>query len=337
MVLENKTSLVHGGQLLTVAQQYNRPLEQWLDLSTGIAPFSYPINDIPAKYWQDLPQVNDELIAAAKCYYQTEHCLPCHGSQAVIERLPKFWLEKYPQAQTVYLPKVGYKEHQKAWLQAGFSATFYQDDLPKEIENNSVIVVINPNNPSGKLFNKEELLQCYQRVQLANGLMIVDEAFMDVVEPNQSLTPHIEDDHLIILRSFGKFFGLAGLRIGFVCASERWLKVMSASFGPWHVNGPAQYVALQALQDNHWQAQQRHKLQQQMIKLRQLLQKQLSADLVGCLLFVTAYVNNAEQVYSKLCQQGVYVRLTDEKHSLRFGIATDAQLVKLEKVIAVLD
>jgi len=327
------TTLEHGGQLDKMAIKYCRPTEQWLDLSTGIAPFSYPIPIIPQKCWQNLPNVNDALIQAAKNYYQTKHCLVCAGSQAVIERLPNFWRQKYHQASQVYLPKVGYKEHQKSWLSAGFSAQFYDAELPKKIEKHIVVVVINPNNPSTQLYSKQQLLALYQQVKSAQGLLVIDEAFIDVFDHAQSMVEAINNDHLIVLRSFGKFFGLAGLRIGFVCASQAWLNIMTESFGPWQVNGPAQYIAQQALLDTNWQHQQRVKLQQQSLKLAELLQQYLVAELAICSLFITVYLENAADIHHQLCQQGVYVRLTDEKHSLRCGIASDEQLVKLKKAL----
>jgi cobalamin biosynthetic protein CobC len=313
--------------------KYQRPAEQWLDLSTGIAPFSYPIPDIPQKFWQNLPNVNDALIQAAKNYYRAKHCLACAGSQAVIEKLPHFWRQKHQQVSQVYLPKVGYKEHQESWLSAGFTGLFYRDELPLNIEKHAVVVVINPNNPSTQLYSKPELLSLYQRVKSAQGLLIIDEAFIDVTDSARSLVEAINDDHLIVLRSFGKFFGLAGIRIGFVCASASWIKVMNESFGPWQVNGPAQYIAQQALQDTDWQHQQREKLKKQSLKLAVLLQQYFVAELAVCPLFITVYVENAPEIHQQLCQHGVYVRLTDEMHSLRFGIASDEQLVKLKAIL----
>ncbi len=327
------TQLIHGGQLNEIAKDYQISKEQWLDLSTGIAPFSYPIEEIPLSYWQELPQTDSQLLSAAKNYYQTKHCMPCHGSQSVITCLPVLWRKKNPKACHVYLPAVGYKEHQKAWLNAGFTVDYYHDELPYDVALNSVTVVINPNNPSGNVFSQQELLAFHQQCEHKQSLLVVDEAFMDVVNPSQSLAPSVEGEHLIVLRSFGKFFGLAGLRIGFVCASELWLECMAEEFGPWHTNGPAQFIAGLAFKDFQWHKNQRALLNKQSNKLAQTLKQYVSSELAVCPLFITAYLNNPQEVYQQLCANGVYVRLTDEQNSLRFGIATDKQLERLTNIL----
>lgn len=326
-------NLQHGGQLPTVAQQFNIPIDQWLDLSTGISPFSYPINRVPERYYRDLPHFCPSLINAAKQYYQAENVLPCHGSQAVIERLPIIWRQHNKINNTVYLPKVGYKEHQKSWLDAGYSPQYYDDELPQVLKSFSVVIVINPNNPNGQFYQQQELLSLYQQVKSVQGLLVVDEAFIDVMPQGHSLIPTINDDHLMVLRSFGKFFGLAGLRIGFAFAATKWLNKLSAMLGPWQVNGPAQFIAQQALNDEQWQTAQLDKLTVASNQLTSLLKQYFPAKISSCPLFITVYLDDANEVYQRLCQQGVYVRLTDEKDSLRFGIPNEEGLMKLEEVL----
>ena len=336
-------TLLHGGRLNQIAQQYNIPVDDWLDLSTGISPLSYPIPEIPLQLWQQLPQESTALIAAAKQYYQCEQVLVTNGSQSIIKILPNLWQTHMPLSKTVYLPERGYKEHAHAWRIAGYNICFYHDELPAidMLESNSVLVVINPNNPTGKLFSVEVLKQYQSKLIALNGLLVIDEAFIDVFSSDQSMCTTVNNDNTLVLRSFGKFFGLAGIRIGFLVANNFWHNKFSHALGPWQVNGPAQLIAEHALLDTSWQKQQRHNLhqlrkQQEALLLERLnreeLSKELIAEINGTNLFLTVSFHNkntASKLYHLLCQQGVYCRLADEEDTLRFGIAKQEELTKL--------
>lgn len=323
-------ALIHGGQLQQVAEQYKIPPTDWLDLSTGIAPISYPIPDIPEHYYQELPQSNVTLALAAKRYYNADNLLVTNGSQAIIKLLPTLWREKNSQSKTVYLPEQGYKEHALAWQIAGFTMSWYQDELPnlKSIEDNSVLVVINPNNPTGQLLNRPTLESYQAKLAKCGGLLVIDEAFIDVVTPSQSMSNSVGHyKNTLILRSFGKFFGLAGIRIGFLIGENIWLEKFREQLGPWQVNGPAQFIAEKALEDQDWQKQQQKNLKALSTRLRATLAENLPYELVSTIsgtdLFQTVYFKqrvDVESLYISLCQQGIYVRLTDDKQALRFGL-----------------
>ena len=336
-------TLIHGGRLNQVAQQYNILINDWLDLSTGISPLSYPIPEIPLQLWQQLPQESKALIEAAKQYYQCEQVLVTNGSQSIIKILPSLWKAHMPLSKTVYLPERGYKEHAHAWRIAGYNICFYQHELPAidMLESNSVLVVINPNNPTGKLFGVEVLEQYQSKLIALNGLLIIDEAFIDVFSSDQSMCSTVNNDNTLVLRSFGKFFGLAGIRIGFLVANDFWHNKFSNALGPWQVNGPAQLIAEYALLDTSWQEQQRHNLQQLRKQQEALLLeglngkelgKELIAEINGTDLFLTISFHDkstASKLYHLLCQQGVYCRLADEEDTLRFGITKQEELAKL--------
>jgi len=335
-------TLIHGGQLQQIANQYKIPAEQWLDLSTGIAPLSYPIPHIPLSIWQNLPQSNSELLAAAKHYYQCEHITITNGSQAIIKALPELWQLKNSTSQHVYLPKYGYKEHAQAWRKAGYELHFYLDELPPidTIYLNSVLVIINPNNPTGKLFTRKIIMQYQLLMQKLKGLLVIDEAFIDVISSEQSMCSTTENSNTLVFRSFGKFFGLAGIRIGFLVANKNWCKTFNEHLGPWQVNGPAQVVALHALNDKTWHQQQKLKLnalrKQQESLLWHVVGNNIIADINGNDLFLTltfCQSTTAEKLYNLLCKQAVYVRLTDEKDKIRMGITTQCGLEKLKKAL----
>jgi len=339
-------TLLHGGRLNQIAKQYNIPVDDWLDLSTGIAPLSYPIPDIPLKLWQQLPQENSALMTAAKQYYQCEQILVTNGSQSIIKMLPSLWQAHMPLSKTVYLPERGYKEHAQAWKNTNYQLSFYQDDLPpiNTLKTNSVLVIINPNNPTGKALTKSKLREYQKKLTSLNGLLVIDEAFIDVCPTAQSMCSLVNNDNTLVLRSFGKFFGLAGIRIGFLIANDFWHNQFENALGPWQVNGPAQFIAQHALLDTTWQTQQRHNLQQlrqqqETLLLEGLIKglgKELIADINGTDLFLTLsfhHQNTASELYHLLCQQGIYCRLADEKDTLRFGIATQEQQLRLLEVL----
>jgi len=335
-------ALIHGGQLQQVAQQYNIPIEQWLDLSTGIAPLSYPIPPIMENVWQNLPQHNPELITNAKHYYQCKNVTVTNGSQAIIKVLPALWQQKNSDSKHVYLPEFGYKEHAQAWRQAGYQLHFYSDNLPPEnnIISNSVLVIINPNNPTGKLFKRKTLVQYQQLMQKLKGLLVIDEAFIDVISSEQSMCSTTENGNTLVFRSFGKFFGLAGIRIGFLIANKNWCSTFNEHLGPWQINGPAQVIAMYALKDVAWHQQQKLKLnalrKHQEALLWHVIGNDIIADINGNDLFltITFYQSTiAEELYNLLCKQAVYVRLTDEKDKIRMGITTQCGLEKLKKTL----
>ena len=350
-------TLIHGGQLQQVAKKYQIPASDWLDLSTGIAPLSYPIPEIPLALWQQLPQQSDALLAAAKAYYlgtagselycqvssQKQQIVVTNGSQSIIKALPTLWREYNQLSHQVYVPKRGYKEHGHAWQKSGYQLNFYDDELPHltELTSHCVLVVINPNNPTGKLFSRE-MLELYQhKIAELNGLLVIDEAFIDVTPELGSMATQVNNKHLLVLRSFGKFFGLAGIRLGFLIANDYWQQVFAEYLGPWQVNGPAQFIAEQALADTQWHISQRRLLNELRVKQTQLLWQCWGDNLIEAVnatdLFITVSFksqSSAASLYHELCQQGVYIRLADEGDTLRFGIALAKDLPRLRRALS---
>ena len=249
--------IIHGGDLDAAARRYGIPKDEWIDLSTGLNPCAYPVANIPAHVFAELPYLRDEFINAAKTYYDFNNLLAVNGTQMAIQVLPRV-LKKVG----VLLPSLGYQEHLKHWQQSGQVNEFYDssdetlacEQIDQSIKENSCqhLLIINPNNPSGLLFSVQQINQW------ANALnegcyVVVDEAFMDLT-PHQSVLGEGMAKNIIVLRSFGKFFGLAGIRLGFVLSKDKvLLKEIENKLGLWSVNGPAQHIATQALQDVSWQ------------------------------------------------------------------------------------
>ena len=326
--------LEHGGNLFDVARRFNRSAEQWLDLSTGISPYSYPSPEIPDAVWRELPQFDEALVNIARAYYRSPNLLPCAGSQSVIQILPDYRRNLGFSCGRVWLPKQGYKEHEKAWRDTGFEIKHYTR-LPEKVElgTEDILVVINPNNPTGERYSRARLSELMRDLKRKRGWLVVDEAFMDAVENPNSMAGYCELDNLFVLRSVGKFFGLAGVRLGFVFSGSTHVNAINALMGPWCVNGPAQYIAKIALADRDWQKRHTERLKTLSDALTSVLQQHFNTQVVGTFLFKTLYLENAEAIFDGLCRHAVYVRLTDERDALRFGIPTPEQRLYLDSVL----
>ncbi len=267
---------VHGGDLYRASAYYDIAPHRWLDLSTGINPIAYPHNPIPASAFQRLPYTQPEFAAAVERYFQTDSVLPVPGSQSAIQLLPRC----LPTGK-VLLPAIGYREHTLSWAGAGAEFSCYRAlheaqaaaDIDRLLCGDSSIkhlVVINPNNPTGICLDPALLSRWAERLSRRDGFVVVDEAFIDPT-PQASVLGVKSTDNIIVLRSFGKFFGLAGLRLGFVIAKQSVTERLRAEMGCWPVNGVAQWVAAKALIDDGWQRDMRNLLQRNMAKRQRLL------------------------------------------------------------------
>lgn len=307
--------LEHGGHLIDAAEKYTIPLDQWIDLSTGINPNGWPIPSIPNECWQRLPESSDGLLAAAKQYYQCQSILPVAGSQAAIQALPLL-----RQHSKVGVLAPAYAEHAYSWKKAGHQVIELSiESIDSQLAQLDVLILINPNNPAGQRFSKTQLLSWHQQLKSRNGWLVVDEAFIDS-NPEQSLSHHPVDEGLIILRSIGKFFGLAGIRCGFVIATQQILNQLNEKLGPWTISHPSRYIATAALLDKSWQTKTRLELNKQTNRLALLLnQKSLKTTAITAL-FIWVKTDDAKQIHHALAQKGILTRLFTQPLSLRFGL-----------------
>lgn len=307
--------LKHGGRLLEAAQKYQIPVSDWLDLSTGINPNGYPIPNIPAAIWLRLPENLDDLIGAAQQYYQCRSLLAVAGSQAAIQALPQ--LRK---AGVVGVVAPSYAEHAHAWQKAGHSiVSLSANDIDLHINQLDCLVLVNPNNPSACRFSQEQCFAWLDVLQKKNGWLIVDEAFIDCM-PELSLSRYAPLKGLIILRSIGKFFGLAGIRSGFVLAATDILEQLNELLGPWTLSNPTRFVTACALQDRRWQDEMQVQLQQDSERLARLLREYHLIPAGSTPLFQWVIVANAAEIHFLLAKQAVFVRLFIQPASLRFGL-----------------
>lgn len=320
--------LEHGGRLLAAAQTYDIPLERWLDLSTAINPNGWPIRVIPETCWRRLPEDEDGLLQNAAGFYATSHLLATAGSQAAIRQLP-FMRAKC--RVSVLAPT--YAEHAHAWASADHEVTAL-DMLEIDTERADVVVLVNPNNPTGRMLPISILLEWRRQLAARGGWLVVDEAFMDAT-PEASLAPHIGLPGLIVLRSLGKFFGLAGARVGFVLAWPALLEQLHEALGPWTVSGPSRWLAQQALSDDAWHATARQHLPKATQRLTELLAGHGLQPGGGTALFQWVPIPQAEAVHVQLAKEGILTRLFTEPSALRFGLpGEEAEWARLETALA---
>jgi cobalamin biosynthetic protein CobC len=235
------------------------------------------------------------------------------GTQALIGLLPRL----RPQSQVAILGPT-YAEHEICWRREGHHVVVVPQIHVAAGAN--VVVIVNPNNPTGHLVDTARLRQLAADLDRRGGLLVVDEAFVDVMEPGASLIP-VLPAATIVLRSFGKTFGLAGLRLGFAVSGVTLARQISDLLGPWAVSGPAIAIAERALADAAWLLDTRRRLADDAARLDELLRCAGCDVIGGTPLFRLAAHCSAQQLYETLGSHGIHVRrFAENKTWLRFGL-----------------
>nr|WP_233828630.1 threonine-phosphate decarboxylase CobD [Paraburkholderia sp. ZP32-5] len=297
--------ITHGGNLHDAATRYGIPYPRWLDLSTGINPHGYPVPPVPADAWRRLPDEGDGFAARAALYYgapDAAHVLPVAGSQAAIRALPAL----LPRA-TVGIAPLTYGEYAPAFARAGHEVAtldVHADTLPATLTH---VAIVNPNNPNAAHIDANTLLRWHAQLRERGGTLLVDEAFADVLA-GASLAANTHRDGLIVLRSPGKFFGLAGVRAGFVLAAPAMLASLRDTLGAWTVSGPARHAVSAAFADTAWQVHMRARLVDESARLVELLRAHGFVTR-GTPLFAWTDDARAAALHEALAQRGVWTRL----------------------------
>ena len=304
--------LEHGGRLLAAAARYGIEPAAWLDLSTGINPAGWPVPPVPASIWQRLPEAEDGLAQAAAAYYGCSDVLPVAGTQAAIQALPRLRA-----ACRVGVPHPAYAEHAHAWRTAGHTVSAWE--AGQGVDALDVLVLVHPNNPGGQTYRRADLLDWHAGLAARGGWLLVDEAFIDAT-PEASLSADCPREGLIVLRGLGKFFGLAGARVGFVLAEPAVRDALEARLGPWAVSAPSRWVARAALADIVWQQAARAALPAAGARLATLLRDHGLAPSGGTALFQWVRTPDAADWHERLARQGILTRLFADPPSLRFGL-----------------
>ena len=223
------------------------------------------------------------------------------------------------------VPVLGYNEHGHRWRSAGHEVVPLEfRDFGAAAAGLDVLVISNPNNPTGERVAPEELLEWHTRLAARGGWLVVDEAFADST-PVNSVARFTDREGLIVLRSLGKFFGLAGARVGFVLATSPLLSALGDVLGPWTLSGPSRWIARAALGDRVWQETTRQYLRNESLRLKTLLSEVGLAPHGGCDLFQWVRTPDALSIHEALARQGVLTRYFASMPSLRFGLPGRAE------------
>ncbi len=307
--------LEHGGNLDDAVARFAFPRDAWLDLSTGVNPQSYPAPLLAPEVWHRLPESSAALLEAARSYYRASDLLAVAGSQAVIQALPRL----RPHSRVV-VAAPAYAEHAYRWRQGGHSVSeIAYADLDAAVDDCDVMVVCNPNNPTGARVAPDQLLSWAARLAVRQGWLVVDEAFIDVT-PKDSVMSEIGQPGLIVLRSIGKFFGLAGLRLGFAGADAALLVQLAELIGPWAVSTAAQIIGAAALSDFDWQTAMRANLRVQGDRLHTLLAS-CGIQASGSALYQWWPEPQAAVFHQHMARHAIWVRLfSQDALGIRLGL-----------------
>jgi cobalamin biosynthetic protein CobC len=325
----------HGGDLSDAIARFGGEASVWLDLSTGINPAPWPVPaELLKPFLQRLPARADEeaLRDAARAAYR----IPDHvgivaapGTQALIQ-----WLPRLAPAGAVAIATPTYSEHARAWAGCGHAVLPMDgfDVLPADAHH---AVIVNPNNPDGRVAPLDAIKRIATCVRDRRGWLIVDEAFIDVM-PDATAATMCADLPLIVLRSFGKFYGLAGLRLGFAVAAPATIEQIRSALGPWSVAGPALAVGAAALRDARWASDMRQRLAQQAERLDVILKRTGGNIVGGTSLFRLLRHGDAARLHTQLAQKHIWSRkFTYADDLLRFGVpGTDQDFARLSAALA---
>jgi len=305
----------HGGNLDLAVQRFGGRVEDWIDLSTGINRQPYPVGEIEPRHWTALPSRADidTLLAAARQAYATEApILAVAGAQAAIQLLPRL---KPAGHARVLAPT--YNEYAGVLSAAGWDVA--EVSTLDALAGADLAVVVNPNNPDGQRHDKAELLALLPRV----GRLVIDESFADAV-PELSLAGQAGRAGLLILRSFGKFYGLVCLRLGFVLGGEADIAALSAMTGPWPVSGAAIAIGWRALRDRAWAEATGRRLEGECLRL-DAAAGSLGWQLVGGTPLFRLYdAGDAIAAQEKLARGRIWSRIFAQQPGwLRLGLAGD--------------
>lgn len=310
----------HGGALDRAIAHYGGSPEDWLDLSTGINPVAYKMPPLPPSLWARLPdaKLTEETLQAARLFYgiaEGAGGAAAPGSQALIQIYPNLLT---PGLAEVLTPT--YEEHAASLARVGWRVEAVQDfsDLDARTK---VTVAVNPNNPDGRRIPVSEIERVAALLAGRGGFLVVDEAFSDT--ENGATCAHLAGmEGLLILKSFGKFFGLAGIRLGFAFGAKSLTSQLSAMLGPWSVAGTAMEIARKAYGDTEGVTELRRRIAESRRSLSETLAAAGLKEAGGTALFALIEHPEAERLYEGLAMQRILTRKFAHSPSwLRIGLA----------------
>jgi cobalamin biosynthetic protein CobC len=326
--------LVHGGDLDAARKLFPGAAEPFLDLSAGINPNHYPIPQLQPDSFTRLPQpeaLAKLLAVAAEAYGAPSPAYVAAGPGSQILVTQTAFLLARGRA-SVLAPT--YAEHGRVAELAGHNVV----ELAEigQLADARIAIVVNPNNPDGRLIAQDTLLALADRLRRRGGLLLVDEAFMDVGPDDASLGEYVEQGNIVVLRSFGKFYGLPGVRLSFALAAPNIIARLTAALGPWPVSSAAIAVGTEALADSAWRLAARKTLTEASGRLDAVLTRAGLNPIGGTSLFRLVRTADAGRLFQTLGEAGILVRRFVEHPTwLRFGLpGAEPEWQRLEHALA---
>jgi cobalamin biosynthetic protein CobC len=317
----------HGGNLDLAQQRFGGRAEDWIDLSTGINRLPYPVGEVSMRAWSVLPSRSEieTLHQAAQHAYRTSApVVAMGGAQAAIQLLPQL----APRGRARILAPT-YNEYAPVLSAAGWEVEEVSD--LDALAGADLAIVVNPNNPDGRCHQPEDLLALLPRV----GRLVIDESFADAV-PHVPLASEAGRPGLLILRSFGKFYGLAGLRLGFALGDASDIAKLAAKSGPWPVSGAAIVIGCRALLDDAWAKATSARLARDSVRLDAMVQSQGWRLVGGTPLFRLYEIPDALAAQEKLARGQIWSRVFAQKPAwLRLGLpGSESEWTRLAELLA---
>uniref|UniRef100_Q07PF2 threonine-phosphate decarboxylase n=1 Tax=Rhodopseudomonas palustris (strain BisA53) TaxID=316055 RepID=Q07PF2_RHOP5 len=317
----------HGGDLAEAIARHGGTRAEWLDLSTGINPRPWSMPKLDEALWHRLPSRADEaalLDAARKAYLVPDavDVVAAPGTQALIQ-----WLPYLAPAGAVAVVGPTYSEHAQAWQNAGREVRPIGDigELPDEVRH---LVIVNPNNPDGRVADQAALARAAKLLAARGGWLVIDEAFADV-DPAIGAVDLCARLPVLILRSFGKFYGLAGLRLGFALAAPAIASRIATALGPWVCSAPSLAIGAAALRDHDWAERARDQLRSEAAALEAVLVGAGLQAAGGTSLYRLVRHPDARALHEALARQRIWCRSFDWADDLlRFGLPADEGALK---------
>lgn len=314
--------LVHGGALDAMRRAFPDVSESWIELSTGINPWPYPTDGVAVEDWARLPTASafEACARAMAGAFGADRTavLPVAGTELAIRLLPLI-----VPAETVAIMGPTYDDHRRSWRAAGRTVRPCAT-LDAAIGDVQAVVLCNPNNPDGRTVEAETILRAARTMAARGGWLIVDEAYAEL-RPELSVAAWAGGPGLIVLRSFGKFYGLGGLRLGAVLAPAAVLDPLAALLGGWNVSGPALRLGARAYADEDWRDATLGRLRAAASDLHERLTTTGLEVAGGTLLFTLARADDAAERWRRLAEAGVYARrFAHDPDLLRFGLPATA-------------
>ena len=311
----------HGGDLAAAEAVFGQPRKGWLDLSTGVNPQPYALPSFPVDALARLPEAADvdDLLTIARTAYDWPMETPVvagPGAQSMIQLLPYLRVRG-----SVLVIGRTYAEHAYVWARAGHQVR--EAWSLAHADEADVVIVVNPDNPTGRTTDPDVLAKLAESLAARDGLLVVDESFADV-SPETAIAERLPAKGMVVLRSFGKFYGLAGLRLGFAAGDAEMVSELAGELGPWPVSGPALFAGRTALSDVAWAATTRLQLTVDALRLDRVLTGAGFQNVRGCDLFRTVRHPRAGEIHRSLAREGVWCRnFEDRADQLRFGLPPD--------------